>query len=63
MRIVSDASHDTGSCLELPARGKGHEPTVPVECNSGAERATVPRTWEEIPDPEFARRSLAALGR
>jgi hypothetical protein len=65
MRIVSDSEHNTWICLEPPARGQEQEPTVQVECNSGAERVTVtvPRNWEEMPEEEFARRILAALGR
>lgn len=65
MRIVTDGESNTWICLELPSRGREAEPEVEVECNSGAERVAirVPRDWEGIPDPEFARRILGALGR
>jgi hypothetical protein len=65
MRVVTDAKANTWICLELPSRGREAEPTVEVECNSGAERVsvTVPRDWESMTDAEFVQRILGALGR
>ncbi len=65
MRVVTDAGANTWICLELPSRGREQEPTVEVECNSGAERVAlvVPRDWETMPDADFVRRIQSALGR